>query len=444
MEKAQSIAMLAQHIGDRTTRGIAMEMAALIRSGTLPVGTQLPPVRELAEALGVSPATISAAWGELRSYNVISGQGRTGVWVTGDNASPHPQRFEIVNAIGEHIVADLSLAHPDPALMPDLARALREGLSAPHLNEYRHLPILAPLREAAEKRWPYRPEAMLATNGGFEALLLTLQTLLRPGVVVALEDPTTARILDMLEFLKVNVVPVRCDSEGPIPDALRHVLKRKPAAFIYQPRTHSTTGTVVSYARREALAKLLEDSDTIVIEDDGLGDISGHPPASLGTRFPNRTVHILSYSKAYGPDLRVAVLSGSREIVDRIQSFRNFGARWTSRILQGAAAWMLGDANVESQVIKAREVYTERRNALLTALRERRIDTNSHDGLAVWIPVESEQFAVLTMAARGIAVLSGSRCCVENRQSHIRVAIGQLTQNVDVVSDAIALAARLR
>ena len=52
----------AERLGDRTMRGIARETSALIRSGVLPVGSKLPPVRDLAYVLGVSPATVSQAW----------------------------------------------------------------------------------------------------------------------------------------------------------------------------------------------------------------------------------------------------------------------------------------------------------------------------------------------------------------------------------------------
>ncbi len=64
----------------------------------------------------------------------------------------------------------------------------------------------------------------------------------------------------------------------------------------------------------------------MIIEDDGIADISSATPTSLGGRFPDRTVRILSYSKTLGPDLRLAVLSSSLSIVEQIQSYRAFSA----------------------------------------------------------------------------------------------------------------------
>ncbi|NIX76663.1 PLP-dependent aminotransferase family protein [Microvirga terricola] len=437
MTNTLSIEWLAERLQDRTTRGIALETSALIRSGAIPVGIQLPPVRELAQALGVSPATISSAWSELRRHKVISGRGRTGVWVSGDKIAPRPQRFENIGNFGDHVI-DLSVATPDPALLPPLEEALSHGAKTGRLNSYQRIPITDALREAVREKWPYPAQAFLAANGGFEAIYVTLQALVMPGSVIAIEDPTQMRLLDILDNLGAHVVPVACDEEGPRLDCLAQALQRKPAAFLYQPRTHAVTGHKVSAARLDDMARLLKDSDTLIVEDDGISNLSAQPPASLGAHFPERTVHIMSYSKTFGPDLRLAVLSSSNDIVSQIQAYRSFGAGWTSRILQDAVAWLINDQKTADIVVHAKSVYAERRRALLAALTQRGVHLPDRDGLCLWIPVRSEQFAMVTLAARRIAVLPGRKCSIKPTH-HVRVATSHLTVNVEEVADAIAL-----
>jgi hypothetical protein len=75
---------------------------------------------------------------------------------------------------------------------------------------------------------------------------------------------------------------------------------------------------------------------------------------------------------------------------------------------------------------------------LIKALDERGVAVPDRDGLCLWIPVRSEQFAVVTMAARGIAVLPGKKCTIAEGE-HIRVGTSLLTEHVDAVADAIAL-----
>ncbi len=437
MADSPTIAWLAAQLADHSMRGIAVGIGALIRAGALPAGTQLPPVRELALALGVSPATVSGAWGELRRYGVVEGRGRTGMRVAGGKVGPRPTRFEDVGPFGPDVL-DLTLASPDPALLPPLHAALRHGADAPLLNSYERTPILAPLRASAAARWPYPAEAFMTAHGGYEGVSLALQALVMPGAAVAVEDPTAARLLDILDHLGAHRIAVRCDDHGPDPDALAAALARKPAAFLYQPRTHSVTGRQVGAERLAALAQRLRGTDTLILEDDGVGDLSSLPPASLGRWFPERTVHVLSYSKTLGPDLRLAVLSGSRSLVERIQGVRSFGAGWTSRVLQAAAAWLLADPATDALVAAARSAYAQRRRALIAALGRRGVPVPDHDGLCLWLPVRSEHAALVTLAARGIVVMPGRRFTAGPSQ-HIRLATSLLTERVDAVADAIAL-----
>jgi DNA-binding transcriptional MocR family regulator len=196
---------------------------------------------------------------------------------------------------------------------------------------------------------------------------------------------------------------------------------------------------MVGLQRMAELARVLRGSEALIIEDDGVGDVSALPPASLGAAFPDRTVHIRSYSKSLGPDLRVAVLSGPAEIVGQIQAYRSFGAGWTSRLLQEATAWLIGDPDTTALVDRARQIYGQRRRSLVTALAARGIAAPDHDGLCLWLPVRSEQFALVTLAAHGIAVRGGGNFS-PRPSDHIRVATSLLpADQVEAVADALAL-----
>ncbi len=429
----------AEKLIDKTIRGIALETRALIRAGALPVGTKLPPIRDLAFAIGVSPATISEAWSELRRQKVITGRGRNGTWVSGDGFVLKPHRLGSSGNYGEGVL-NLTAAVPDMSLLPPLAEAMAYGASAENLNSYERNRILPELEEEVRKTWPYEPEAFLATNGGYNAVYTLVHALVPAGASIAIEDPTGMRILDILEDRGVRIVPVRCDNEGPLPASLEDALKSRPAAFIFQPRLHSVTGQSVSRRRLEALAEVLKGTDVLIVEDDGIGDISAAPRHSLGVYFPSRVIHILSFSKTHGPDLRLAVLSGTRAIIDQIQSYRSFSSGWTSRILQGATAWLLRDPATQACIDHARAVYHRRRANLVDALQQRGVQAMYGAGLCAWVPVSSEPFAMVTLAAHGIAVHPGAK--FSNLPTYsLRVATATLANDYEKVADSIALAA---
>lgn len=430
----------AQRLGDRTTQGIARETAALIRNGVLPIGSKLPPVRDIAYALGVSPATVSMAWSDLRRHKIIEGRGRNGAWIRTDRFTARPERHMSGGNYGPGIL-NLAIAEPDVSLLPPLGAALAHGAGAERLNSYERVRILPELEAAVRPDWPYEPGAFLATNGGYNAIYTLLHALVRPGVPVAIEDPTALRLLDILEDLNVPIVPVACDEEGPLPQSLAKALQQRPAAFIFQPRVHSVTGALMSAERLEALGDVLADADALIIEDDGVGDIFDAPRISLGRRFPNRVIHVLSFSKTHGPDLRLAILSSSATLVEQIQSYRSFSAGWTSRILQAATAWLLGDQATVAIVARAREVYKDRRDILAGELGRIGIPITPGHGLSVLIPVVQESYALVTLASRGIAVHAGAKFSLGTTNS-IRVATSILpAEKAAQVAGSIALAA---
>lgn len=430
---------LAARLTDPGMRGIARGVCDLIRRGEVAVGTRLPPVRELALALGVSPATVSAAWTELRRLNLVAGRGRNGLRVSGRRAGPHPLRFTSTGRFLDGVL-DLTLAVPDPALLPPLAPALARAGAAEGLNQYERIAILPHLEQVLRRDWPCPAQAFLAVDGGYDGVRVALRALLLPGSRVAVEVPTALRLLDIVEESGAVVVPVACDAEGPRPDSLAEALVQRVAAFLFQPRTHSVTGLTRSRARLDALADLLLGHDVLVIEDDGLGDLSPVPAQSLGSVLGGQVVHIRSFSKPYGPDLRLAAVSATREAVERMQGVRAFGGGWTSRLLQETAALLLEDPATEPMLVRARQVYARRRLALCTALAARGIGAGlAGEGLCVWLPVREESFALVSFAAHNIAVMPGSKCAPVPIAPHVRIATSLLRAHYEEVAEVAAM-----
>ncbi|SDJ04918.1 DNA-binding transcriptional regulator YhcF, GntR family [Frankineae bacterium MT45] len=67
---------------------IRAQIAAQVSDGVLPAGFRLPPVRQLAETLGLAVNTVARSYRELESAGVVETRGRGGTVVTagGDQA----------------------------------------------------------------------------------------------------------------------------------------------------------------------------------------------------------------------------------------------------------------------------------------------------------------------------------------------------------------------
>ena len=437
------MAWLAEQVREPSARGIAATVTRLVRNGDVATGSRMPAVRDLAVVLRVSPATVSAAWGLLRTQNVIEGRGRQGSWIVDVISSPRPKRFETIGTYWSKDVLDLSLAIPDPALLPDLGAAIARSVPGANFNTYEREVITPALAAAAAAQWPFVAERFLVTNGGYEGLRLLLSSMLVPGDYVAVADPSAPRIIDILEHVGARIVPVVMDAQGPVPASLRRAMSRQPVIFFYEPRASSRLGISVTPARRDDLATILRGTETIVLEDDGAGDIAVAPYSGIGEVLPEQTVLVKSYSKSHGPDLRIAIVGGRAESVERARAILQFGAAWTSRVLQDALAVMLTDDAVTAQVSAAREVYGHRRDSMIARLTNRGVTVmGGNDGLSIAVRVANEHQALLVLASHGIAADAISTASVASPTPMVRLGIGLEVERPDFVADAYALASR--
>jgi DNA-binding transcriptional MocR family regulator len=153
---------------------------------------------------------------------------------------------------------------------------------------------------------------------------------------------------------------------------------------------------------------LRDHTETLVIEDDHAGPISGAPALSIAAGRSGWSV-IRSVSKSLGPDLRLAALAGDVTTVARVEGRRLVGAGWVSGILQGIVSQLRADAGTRRLLARAERTYSKRRGALLRALAAHGIAAHGRSGLNVWVPVSEETRVVQGLLARGWAVRAGER-----------------------------------
>ncbi|MCY7396923.1 MAG: aminotransferase class I/II-fold pyridoxal phosphate-dependent enzyme [Nocardioides sp.] len=440
---------------DRTPRGIAAVLARAIRAGELGPGDRLPTVREVAGDLGVSPATVSAAWQALRRTGLVLSRGRAGTFV---RETPRPwlsPRQQQLSGPGRHgLRLDLSRGTPDPALLPPLGPALERVSARAGTWAYQDEPVLPALREVLTATWPHRAEAVTVVDGATDGVARTLEQLVSYGDRVVLESPGFPPFFDLVEALGGEVVPVALDAAGVRPASLARALESRPVAVVLQPRAHNPTGVSMTPARAEELAGVLQRQRRRglelpwVLEDDHSGAISAAPDVTLGAFVPERVVHLRSFSKSHGPDLRIAALGGPALLVDRIVARRMLGPGWTSRMLQTILLDLLSQARSMDEVAEARRQYFGRQQALVTALGDLGVPVATPDGINLWLPVTDEREALLHLAAVGIRVAGGSAFLAADAEmdgDHVRVTSGLVTpDHAPEVAAALAGVARAR
>lgn len=448
--EASPAARIAAAAESRSAAGIAAAVSRLIKSGELPPGTRLPTVRVLAKELGTSPTTVSEAWRSLVRVGSVRTSGRNGSFVADGQRGGRPERFwRIARAAGEFPL-DLSAGVPDPALLPPLHEVLARVGGGPRLSGYLDPPVLPELERRVRAGWRDvgEPESVTVVDGSLDAADRVLTGLLRLGDRVLVENPTFPPFLDLLEVIGAQPVPVAIDGEGMRPDALRAALGRgDAAAVLLQPRAHNPTGASMGRARAAALADVLRAAPScVVVEDDHAGDIAVAEPVSLATHLPERTLLIRSFSKSYGPDLRLAAVGGPAELLEPVIARRNLGPAWSSRLLQRLLAEMLADDRCAAAVAHARTVYAQRRQALVDALARRGVPVLARDGFNLWVPVAHERDALVLLATQGIGAAPGQPfLAAPVGGHHLRVTTAVLAvEHADEVAGVLAEAAAPR
>ncbi|WP_213768566.1 aminotransferase class I/II-fold pyridoxal phosphate-dependent enzyme [Caballeronia sp. dw_19] len=418
---------LARYVQTDGGRNLVNSIRDLIQSGRLQSGARLPTVRVLGTLLGVSPATVAGAWSRLRELGLIETRRRGGTIVTDIGA-----RVAVRSASQDEQSWDLAQGLIDYSLLPELGQALLAGLQESSVHRASKEHAIPSLVAALVPTWPFQPEAWSTAGSGTEGTLLAIQAAAGERGLVAIESPTSPRLLDICTTLELELIAVECDESGPTPASLREALMRHPVAFVYQPRAQVPLGHAVDAARLSELAHELERSpDTQIVEDDFIGPLSQVSAPSMGALLPSRTLLVRGYCNTYGIDLRTCVIGGSSRLMDKARRLRSFGAAMNSRILQGALAWLLRDERTHAAVASARQRYASRRENFLRLLRVRGLSAQGNDGLNLWISVPHEETAIVSLAAHGISAGSGSRCHVGQKTGEfLRVSTARLPDDI--------------
>ena len=409
---------------DYSSRGLALALSEAVGDGRLREGDRLPPIRTVASDLQLSPTTVSAAWSMLARRGVIRTDGRRGTTVTALGA-PGPTRYRRALRGRATFSLDVSTGVPDPQLLPSLDAALRAVPHSGSRDSYLDDPVLPQLREALRGDWPYDAEQLTVTDGAMDALDLIVAVHLEPGDTVAVEHPCFPPMLDLLDAHGMRSFGLAMDADGPTVESVRAAVRRRVTAIFLQPRAHNPTGVCLTAERAAAIAAALAGSDVLVVEDDSAGAIASAAPLSLGRWLPERVLHIRSFSKSHGPDLRLAAMSGPAARIDPITERRLLGQGWTSRLLQAVLVELLNDDAAVRQVDAARQEYARRRSALVGGLAEAGVPVTGTDGLNIWLPVQDEAAALVHLAGRGIAAAAGSPFHVlADDHAHLRITTG--------------------
>ncbi|MFC5342683.1 PLP-dependent aminotransferase family protein [Brevundimonas staleyi] len=407
---------------DVAYRSLADALKGLVLDGRLPLDARLPGERRLAEALGVSRITVSAAMDRLRADGFLTSRVGAGTYT----ALPF-RRAERLEGLF-HVAPGPDVVNMSTAVLPAgshvhaaYARAL-ESLP-PHLPGHGYDPIgLLPLRRAAADAYeaadlPTSPDQIVVTSGAQNGLAILLRAFGRPGDAVVIDHPTYPHAIEAIQRAGMRPVPVALTEAGWDIDGLTSTIERVRPRLVYLLGAHQNpTGHVMSAADEATVASAVARVGALMVMDDTQRELwFDRPPPAPSAAGPH-VVRVGSMSKTWWGGLRIGWLRASPEVADaavRARASLDLGA---AVIEQLAAAHLI--AGDQSPVVERRHMLSAREAVLHARLSKILPDwktTRPPGGLSLWVALPRPSVAALVVEAQklGLVIAPGTRFGVD-------------------------------
>lgn len=362
-KKTSRIGQLVQHFSQ------------LIDQAKLAQGARLPSIRAAAKEFKVSTFTVVQAYDRLVALSYVEARKGAGFFVARVSSSIEQQRSavplrDVYWLLDDGFHPDAGALAPGSGELPDswvdepgLRRALRRlGRGSGLLAEYGESRGVLALRQwlqcyLIERGVHVESEQIVLTHGASQALNMVINTLLRPGDCVLVDDPGYINLLANLRDHKVEIVGVPWTPQGPDVEKLDELLARhRPKAFFTNPWLQNPTGSSYSPAVAHRVLQLADTHDCWIVESDVYGQlVQNNQPLLAALDNLQRVIYVGSISKSMAPSLRVGFVTAEPAVAEALQHYKMTTGLYSSQLCEHLALLMLNDGTQRKRYQKLRD-----------------------------------------------------------------------------------------
>ena len=235
-------------------------------------------------------------------------------------------------------------------------------------------------------------ENVLALTGSMQGLDLICKTVINPGDVVLVEEPSFLGALQTFNVAQAKLVPVPLHTDGLHVDELEALVREhKPVMFYTIPTFQNPTSWVSGVEARKAIARLAAEYDMLVIEDDPYAALrfSGEKLPTIKSFDTSDNVILLSsFSKTISPGMRVALCCGNPELIHKMTIAKQGTDTHSPNLNQAIIAEYLNRDLLPAHIAEISKVYSNSARIMTEAMDEHFPDWVYYEkpvgGLFIW------------------------------------------------------------
>jgi len=218
----------------------------------------------------------------------------------------------------------------------------------------------------------------VVTAGSQQAVDLVTRIFCDSGDVEICEAPSYVGALGAFKAYQCDVVHAEMDADGLPPAALEQALVATKASgrrikFLYTiPNYHNPAGVSLSAERRPEILRICREHDILVLEDNpyGLLGFDREPHRALRADEAEGVIYLGSFSKTFAPGFRVGWALAPHAVREKLVLAQESATLCPPSFSQMAISAYLAKHDWLGQVKEFREMYRERRDAMVQALED--------------------------------------------------------------------------
>lgn len=331
-----------------------------------------------------------------------------------------PKSFvrEILKVTQDPEVISFAGGLPNPRFFPvqEIAQAAAEALNGTNGSalQYGTTEGYAPLREYIAQR--YRKTAgldvsadeILITNGSQQGLDLIGKVFIDRHDAIAIERPGYLGAIQAFSVYEPQFHPVSLLDDGVDVDRLADVMRTQRIKFFHTViNFQNPSGISYSTEKRRALAELVKEHDTFLIEDDPYRELrfEGSAAPSMRHALGDRAVLLGSFSKIVAPGLRLGWVCASRETMARLIVAKQASDLHSNSFCQRMLHRYLLSHDIDEHIALIRAAYKHQKDVMLAALEAHfppeATFTRPEGGMFVWATLP-ERLSAMELFERAI------------------------------------------